>query len=290
MDSTSGNWRQLATTYSDGVACPPREAAVITAALLADLSRFHRAGKVHGAIDPTHALLSEGGRARLADPGRDSATPAYQSPEQHAGQTASPRSDLFSIGLVFYRLLTGINPFDGVPTLVKQRVTNMMAPRPSEVRAGVPHGFDAVMEKALAKHPSDRYANAEAFAEALMQALVPGTGSESGGDDTTLATTVMRRPSDADATIMRGSNPDPTVLRRSSDGDATIMRGPRPDATVLRGPMATTRSASSSDETARGATPPHSPAPKAGGSKGVVIVVAVAALLAIVGGAAFLFK
>ncbi|GEM_PF-4645500 len=297
MDSTSGNWRSLAAAYAEGVICPPREAAVIVAALLADLGRLHRAGKVHGAIDPAHVQVAQGGRARLAEPGRDSAAPAYQAPELHAGQPASPRSDLFAAGLVFYRLLTGMNPFDGSPNLVRQRVTNMMPPRPSEIAAGVSRAFDTVVDKALAKRPDERYASAEAFTEALMQALVPGSASEAGGDDTTLATTVVRRPGSTDATIMRGGspNPDATVMRAPNrDPEATVMmRAAPPDATVLRSPIATAPGGPSSLDTARG-TPPVAPAPApspaAGGGKGVIIGVVLAVLLAGAGAVVFLFK
>lgn len=309
MDSTSGNWRPLAAAYADGVTCPPRQAAVVTAALLADLARLHRAGKVHGAIDPGHVLVAEGGRARLAEGAGDGAAAAYQAPELYAGQPVSASSDLFAAGLVFYRLLTGMNPFDGSAALVRQRVTNMMPPRPSEITAEVPRGFDPVVEKAIAKRPGDRYASAEAFAEALMQALVPSAASAAGADDTTLATTVVRRrPSPADETIMRGPAPDATVMR-GPDPNATVLRAPNPDATMVRAPSpdATVLRALHSDATvlrapaqdatvlrspvatARSAPPPSSPAarPAVGGGKGVLVGAVLTVVLAVAAGAAF---
>lgn len=266
MDSQSGNWRPMAAAYGEGAACAAREAAVLVAALLADLTRFHRSGSVYGAVDPAHVLVAGGGRARLADAGQDAAPPSYQAPELHAGQPATPRSDLFSAGVVLYRLLTGVNPFEGPANLVKQRVTNMMPPRPSDVQAGVPRAYDGVVEKALAKKPDDRYASAEAFAEALMQALVPAGGA---GDDETLAATVVRRPSNADATVMRGPSPDATVMR-NADPSATAVRAP-----TTAPPAAPTRPA---------------PAPASGGGKGMVVGGAIALLVTAAAVAYFFVK
>jgi serine/threonine-protein kinase len=324
MDSTSGNWRLMAAAYGDNEGCAPREAAVIAAALLAELGRLHRAGKVFGAVDPAHVLLGSGGRAKLAEPG-GSVSPSYQSPEQHAGQPASAASDLFAVGLVFYRLLTGINPFEGSAALVKQRVTNMVAPRPSEVRAGVPEAFDPVVAKALAKRPEERFASAEAFAEALMQALMPGSSRSAAAQDDTLATTVLRRPAGDDATVMRGPSPDATVMKgpppdatvmKGPPPDATVMRGPSPDATVMRAPAprapdpnstvlrapnpdaTVLRAPASPVETARGTTPPPAaaapvpvpPAPSAKGGKGLMIGLVAAVVLAGVAGVVLFLK
>lgn len=290
----SDNWRPLTAAFGEGTPCPAREAAVVVAAVLADLTRFHRSGAVHGAVDPQHVLVGGGGRARLADAGQDVAALAYQAPEVHAGKPATARSDLFGAGLVLYRLLTGMNPFEGSANLVKQRVTNMMAPRPSEIQGGVPAAFDAVVEKALAKRPEDRYEGAEAFAEALMQALVPGAaaGGRPAGGDETLATTIVRRPSDSDATMMRAPAPDPdaTIMRRPApDPDATMMRAPAPDpdATIMRA------SAASGDQTRRPgpapAVPPPPPAAPAGG-KGMMIGAAAVLLLVLGAAAVFLLK
>jgi hypothetical protein len=283
MDANSGNWRPLATAYGDGAACPPREAVVLVAALLADLGRLHRAGAVHGAVDPAHVLVAGGGRARLVEAGRDAAAPAFLAPEIHAGQPATARGDLFSAGVVLYRLLTGMNPFEGSAALVRQRVTNMIAPPPSEMKAGVGRAFDGIVEKAMAKKPEDRFASAEAFAEALMTALIPGATGEAGGDDT-LATTVVRRPApSADATVMRGPGPDATVMKAPSP-DATVMKAPDPDATVVRRPAAPT--------TPTAATPKPTPAPDPSGSggKGIVIGLVAAAIAAGAAAAFFLIK
>lgn len=307
MDATSGNWRTLAAAYGEGSRCPAREAAVLTAALLADLSRLHRTGSVHGAVDPEHILVAQGGRARLGDSAHGAADAAYQAPEVHAGLGATPRSDLFSAGVVLYRLLTGMNPFAGSPALVRQRITNMIPPRPSELQTGIARAFDGILEKALAKKPEDRYTSAEAFAEALMRAMVPGGTAD---PDETLATTVVRRPPEdatvittrgADATVFKVPDPDATMLKMPVD-DATVMKSPNLDATLIRmpSPDATImRSAPPPRQQAPGtppsASPPVAPAAAApprgeSGGKSPVVGIAIAVLAAAVAAGYFFMR
>ncbi len=98
-------------------------------------------------------------------------TPAYMAPEQARGQAVDARCDVYSLGVIAYRVLTGLPPFGGsdVPAVL-YAVTHTMPPRPSSV-ADLPPAVDAVLAVALAKHPDDRFASATDLAVAIGDAL-----------------------------------------------------------------------------------------------------------------------
>ncbi len=99
-------------------------------------------------------------------------TPAYMAPEQVLGQEVDPRADLYSIGVVFYRLLTGVLPFrsDTVIGMVQKQVSDQ--PTPARVhRANLPDWCEVVLTRALAKSPADRFQTAEEFRQALLDPL-----------------------------------------------------------------------------------------------------------------------
>jgi serine/threonine-protein kinase len=90
------------------------------------------------------------------------------SPEQVQGQPLEFRSDLFSVGVVLYELLTGVRPFDGDnPFAVIQRIMTVQPPAPSRIDATLPVALDAVLVRALAKDKAARFASAAEFAQAL---------------------------------------------------------------------------------------------------------------------------
>ena len=91
-------------------------------------------------------------------PGHVVGTPAYMSPEQLNGKVVDGRSDLFSLGVIAYWLLTGVKPFDGdtLTEICVQVVTKEPAP-PSEITPGLSINFDYVLSRALAKDPAMRY-------------------------------------------------------------------------------------------------------------------------------------
>ena len=99
------------------------------------------------------------------------------SPEQLLGQPVDGRSDLFSAGVVLYQFLTGEKPFTGErATTVITKILSENPPAPSSLNLTLPASFDAIMKKALAKKPDDRYQNGREFAEALRGALEGGSG------------------------------------------------------------------------------------------------------------------
>jgi serine/threonine protein kinase, bacterial len=154
---------------------PPHAAAAVLEPVLAGLAVAHRAGLVHRDVKPENVLISDDGEVKIADFGLVRAvaeakvtstsvilgTAAYLSPEQVGTGNAGPRSDVYSVGVLGYELLTGTTPFTGdTPLAVAyQRMDHDVAP-PSSVIAGVPPPFDELVLRATARDPADRFADA----------------------------------------------------------------------------------------------------------------------------------
>jgi serine/threonine-protein kinase len=145
---------------------------------------------VHRDIKPENVLISDDGDVKIADFGLVRAvaeakitstsvilgTAAYLSPEQVSTGDASPRSDVYSVGILAYELLTGVTPFTGDSALAVayQRIDNDVSP-PSTVIAGVPRQFDELVARATAREPAGRYADAQDMA-ADVDAIVEELG------------------------------------------------------------------------------------------------------------------
>ena len=143
-----------------------------------------REGLVHRDIKPANLMLTQAGELKLTDFGaalslRSDATqlsglvgsPSYMSPEQVREQDLTNHSDMFSLGVVVYELLTGRRPFEGETDFATLYKISHDAPTPpSLLRASLPEAVDAVLLRALAKQPADRFATWDAFAQALLSA------------------------------------------------------------------------------------------------------------------------
>jgi predicted Ser/Thr protein kinase len=156
------------------------------------LDAAHREGVVHRDVKPANLLLDRHGRVHVADFGIASATgldsltqtgtvlgtASYLSPEQASGERATPASDLYSLGVVAFELLTGRRPFEGdsVAAEAAAHVTGAI-PSVCDVNPAAPCELDPVFARALAKDPGERYGSGAEFVAALRGALDDEAGA-----------------------------------------------------------------------------------------------------------------
>jgi eukaryotic-like serine/threonine-protein kinase len=178
--------------------------------ILSALRFAHRHGIVHRDIKPHNALVDSEGRVKVTDFGIARAgtsqmtetgsivgTAQYLSPEQARGGEVDPRSDLYSLGVVLYELLTGKTPFDGeTPVEIAMKHLSTTPKPPSKLRPDVPRELDMVVMRALAKNPDERYQSADEM-EGDLERVARGARVSATTVDT--ATQVLRRPAAAAA-------------------------------------------------------------------------------------------
>jgi serine/threonine protein kinase/class 3 adenylate cyclase len=149
------------------------------------LQEAHQKGVIHRDIKPQNILLSNSGEAKVADFGIARAATAttmtqvgsvmgtvhYMSPEQALGESATPRSDLYSLGVVLYEMLTGEIPYDAeTPAGVVMKHVGGLSRSLKEANPEVPEELDAVTARLLSRDPDDRYPDANALVEELERA------------------------------------------------------------------------------------------------------------------------
>jgi beta-lactam-binding protein with PASTA domain len=186
-------------------------------------ARFaHKRGVIHRDLKPHNVILDEEGRARVTDFGIARAgasdmtltgsimgTAQYLSPEQAQGHAVSSGSDLYSVGVILYELLTGVVPFEGETAVAIAFKQVSAVPRPpSELNAALPLSLDALVLRALAKDPAHRYADAEEFIAVLQherQALA------------------LHAPAVVGPTLLQGSPPDAPLPQ---EGEGALLVAP----------------------------------------------------------------
>jgi serine/threonine protein kinase len=179
----------------------PRQAVLYTVQLVEALGYAHRQGVLHRDVKPANALVDETrGRLflidfglavpqellRLTQAGAVLGTPAYMAPEQARGdlERIGPASDLYSAGVVLYQLLTGRLPFEGPLPVMLYNTVHTPAPPPSTHRPSLDLALDAIVLRALAKKPEERYGSGEEFSAALRTWLAgppPSSGTRPPG-------------------------------------------------------------------------------------------------------------
>ena len=183
--------------YVKGANLLPMDKVVSIVARAADaLGYAHKQGVVHRDIKPANMMyhagtdtlkLTDFGIARLTDSSKTKTgmvlgTPSYMSPEQLAGKKIEGRSDLFSLAVSLYQLLSGKLPFEGesmaqlMYKIANESPTDILSFNPK-----VPHGLVAFLDKALAKNPDERYQSGDEFAAALRAAVGAGAAAPTGG-------------------------------------------------------------------------------------------------------------
>jgi eukaryotic-like serine/threonine-protein kinase len=172
--------------------------AALVTQLLQALQFAHAQGVVHRDIKPANLILKAAGIVKVADfgiaridattltmTGMVMGTPTYMAPEQCRGMPSDHRADLFSAGVVLYELLTGTRPFAGSMEAVTYKICHEQPRRASEVCPfAIPPAIDALIDKALAKNPADRFSDARAFELALRVACGAPAGAQGGGETT----------------------------------------------------------------------------------------------------------
>jgi serine/threonine-protein kinase len=172
---------------------PTREAVGIAEQVADGLGYAHERGVVHRDVKPGNIMLTARGRVKIMDfgiarvrvsdvktqTGTRLGTPKYMSPEQAMGRPIDARSDIFSLGIVLYEMLTRASLFSGADTTeVMYNVAHADQIAPSRINAEVPPTLDLAVKKALAKDPKARYQDAYEFGADLRACL-----AELGGRD-----------------------------------------------------------------------------------------------------------
>ena len=181
---------------NNGVRFTPWGAVKVALDVLAALNHAHDQKILHRDVKPENILLDAAGWVKLTDfgiakildaeedngtqlSGLSIGTPRYMSPEQVRGLPLDERSDLFSAGVLLYELLTARLPFDGSNQFaIAAQILNEAAPLPSTLNPAVPTVLDAVVARAMAKHPAERFQTVADFAEALIAAVSPLGGGD----------------------------------------------------------------------------------------------------------------
>jgi len=226
---------------------PLQQAANVIAQVAEALSCAEARRIVHRDLKPANMLLDENGRIKLLDfgisriadlsdgltrPGESMGTPYYMSPEQIRGETCDIRSDLYSLGIVFFELLTGKRPFELESTVgIQMAHLNTAPPSLLAYDPELPAACDEIIQKLIAKQPEDRYQNsAELLAVLIAHGASPNAGELRPAVDASLSELIAQAdempldlPTTASTTL------DPAAPRAEQNG-ATRVTAPYPVA------------------------------------------------------------
>ena len=204
MEYVSG--KTLADAIKSEGRMPPTKVVEIMRQVCSGLHFAHTRGIVHRDVKPANILLADSlvkisdfGIANVGDgmtvTGAVVGTPNYMSPEQVLGKPLDGRSDLFSVAVILYEMVTGERPFEGQSlTTVLYKIVHEEPIAPRKLDATVPPGLSAIIEKGLAKSPDARFSSGSELAAALENYGQLGSGPILTGDLPTAALTQTNIP------------------------------------------------------------------------------------------------
>jgi len=225
-------------------ALPPAEAVEVARQVAEGLGFAHERGIVHRDVKPGNIMLLERGRAKIMDfglarmraadhktvTGMVLGTPKYMSPEQVAGSPVDQRSDLFSLGIVLYEMLTGGRLFGAEDmTQIMHNVTYQEHEPPTRLKPELPAMLDFVVARALKKDPASRYQDAAELAADLSTCFTElrARGASPAGEPTGTRTVKIERSAEppSDAPTARAIATDTRLpLARQFDSSAALER------------------------------------------------------------------
>jgi eukaryotic-like serine/threonine-protein kinase len=247
----------LAAIVKRSGALPPRQAARIIAEAARALHAAHARGIVHRDVKPGNIMIDREGRVKVTDfgiaraiaeaqmtlPGTTLGSVHYFSPEQARGDQATASSDIYSLGIVLYELLTGHRPWeaDSAAAVAMARLAGP-PPDPSAIRSGIPSDLVAIDRKAMATEPADRWSSASSMAAALEAFLagsaIPGTGTAAGAAGTaTIAGAGLGAAGMGASPTSATARPNPGAIPYAPDAYASD-RPVRPGDPARRQPQA----------------------------------------------------
>lgn len=239
--------KHLRDLAREGKAMTEQEAGRLIIQILRSLTEAHGLGLVHRDMKPGNVFLNDDGgddviakvldfglarvgNSALTNVGRIMGTPAYMAPEQWQGAAVTPPADLYAVGCMMYAMVTGEPPYqagDNVLSLMHKHCTEAIPDPRAVAPVRVSEGYVAVLTKAMAKKPADRYQDAKAMRQAI-EAVLGGSWTS----HTNLGTS-----SKADAAAAHGADSQPKLSQSQRAVVRSVSRA-SPDSETVASDMA----------------------------------------------------